>query len=79
MLHLVYESKPRNIVTLETLSGRHRHTLAGALIGAAAIGVLGAVSWNNPPQQCLGSVDTDSCKLVFLAIGVLGGAGVGQR
>ena len=70
-------SLPRNIVTVETFGGRHGHALIGALIGAAAVGVAGAVEWRSNPSQCQGSGNYEAICAMALGAAVLGGALLG--
>jgi len=66
-----------SVESVERVSGRHGHTVRGALIGGLAVGgVVGAGMLSNP-QQCRGSGNYGQLCAVLLGATTLGGAAVG--
>ena len=69
---------PRSdIALIERHAGRHGHTIAGALIGGLAAGVIVGQDMLRKPGQCRGSGNYGELCAYFLAGSVVGGAGLG--
>lgn len=64
-------------VIVERSEGYHRHTLAGAGIGALLVGGVLAFDYRRSPGQCEGSGNYGQLCAIVLALGVVAGAGLG--
>lgn len=74
----VLRTLPRaSITSMEVSTGRHRHVLAGALVGGGAVGVVLGQDMLRKPGQCSGSGNYGQLCALFLTAAIAGGAAAG--